>query len=124
MKKKRFKIVCVFLGGRVVGELLIVGFVPPIVFLSGDFFGLLVPLKKILRRRNFGVFFFSIVFLVDSLSIKELGFFQMIFYGFYHGIHHHVSPPFGRICFGTFFLAFNKQIQENVKNQPIRTWDR
>ena len=25
-------------------------------------------------------------------------------FGFYHGIHHHLSPPFGRICLVNFFL--------------------
>ena len=32
---------------------------------------------------------------------RKLGFaLLVIFYGFYHGIHHHFSPPFGRIFVG------------------------
>ena len=36
---------------------------------------------------------------------------SVIVYGFYRGIHHHVLPPFGRICWFYFFQASNKQIQ-------------
>ena len=39
---------------------------------------------------------------------------KVIFYGFYHGIHHHVSPPFGKY-FGEFFFAnLSPTIQVNM----------
>ena len=31
-----------------------------------------------------------------------LDLFKVVFYRFYHGIHHHFSPPFGRICLELF----------------------
>ena len=40
----------------------------------------------------------------EKLLVRFLGFVCLvIFYGCYHGIHHHYSPPFGRICFGSLF---------------------
>ena len=43
--------------------------------------------------------------MLDYRSVPNtcLGFvFCVFFYGFYHAIHHHVSPPFGRICLELF----------------------
>ena len=41
------------------------------------------------------------------ISVGELRF----VYTAVFGIHHHFSPPFGRICLVDFFQASNKQIQ-------------
>ena len=45
---------------------------------------------------------FGFIFLVASLKKWNNSFgglnFRVMFYGFCHGIYHHVSPPFGRIC--------------------------
>ena len=44
------------------------------------------------------------------------------FYGVSHGIHHHFSPPFGRICF-TFCYKHFKQSQAEVKSSWIVSLD-
>ena len=45
--------------------------------------------------------------------------FRVILYGLYHGIHHHRSPPFGRIFLVHFFpSASKKQIQVSNEIKP------
>ena len=45
-------------------------------------------------------------------SILGFVFCWVILYALCHGIHHHFSPPFGRILLVHFFQASNRQIQD------------
>ena len=61
--------------------------------------------------------------MVLRCCFKNLGFvlFGDCFYGLYHGIHHHHSLPFGRICFFVFIIFSirmeESQIQEKGSKQ-------
>ena len=62
---------------------------------------------------------------VEFKNLCVCVFFWVIFYGFYHGIHHHHSPPFGIQFFGTFWQGSNMQIQATRYSNTVfflRKW--